>query len=92
MAFTRTVQLDAPLETVFAWFRNPAIGSTPMLARFEGTWTYTVEPDGSGTRLTYHNESASFWRIPPLSWLPGWATARTHEPVMAELQASLATH
>ena len=59
---------------------------------FEGTWTYTFEPDGSGTRLTYANQPASFWRFAPLSRLMDWATARTHEPVMARLQARMAAH
>jgi ligand-binding SRPBCC domain-containing protein len=58
---------------------------------FEGTWTYTFEPDGSGTKLTYENQPASFWRLPPLNWVLDRATARTHEPVMAELQAKMAT-
>lgn len=57
---------------------------------FEGTWIYTFEPDGSGTKLTCQNQSASFWRIRPLSKLLDWATARTHEPVMAQLQEMLA--
>lgn len=141
MSFKRQVYLDAPVETVFDLFENPAnwqqfagngvvyknvtltregVGTTyERVAKvagvpirgfnvfiefvpnqritdrcsraFEGTWTYTFEPDDSGTRLTYENESASFWRIPPLSWLMDWATARTHEPVMAELQARMAT-
>ena len=57
---------------------------------FEGTWIYTFEPDGSGTKLTCQNQPASFWRIRPLSKLLDWATARTHEPVMAQLQEMLA--
>lgn len=57
---------------------------------FEGTWTYTFEAEGSGTRLTCQNQSASFWRIPSLSKLMDWATAKTHEPVMAQLQAMIA--
>ncbi len=57
---------------------------------FEGTWTYTFEADGPGTRLTWQNQPASFWRIPPLGKLLDWATARTHEPVMARLQEMMA--
>lgn len=57
---------------------------------FEGTWTYTFEPEGSGTRLTYENCPASFWRIAPLRSLLDRATAKTHEPVMARMQGRLA--
>lgn len=57
---------------------------------FEGTWAYTFEADGSGTKLTCQNQSASFWRIRPLSKLLDWATAKTHEPVMARLQEMMA--
>lgn len=141
MSFERTIHLDAPVESVFELFRNPAnwqqfagkeivyknvnvtpegVGTTyEWVAKvagvsisgfneftefvpdrritdrcsraFEGTWTYTFEPDGSGTKLTYENEPASFWRVRPVRWLIDWATARTHEPVMAELQARMAT-
>lgn len=53
---------------------------------FEGTWTYTFEADGSGTKLTCQNQPASIWRIPPLSKVLDWATAKAHEPVLAQLQ------
>lgn len=45
---------------------------------FEGTWTYSFEPDGPGTRLTVTNESGSLWRLPLLSALMDRAAARTH--------------
>ncbi len=57
---------------------------------FEGTWTYTFEADGAGTKLTCQNQSASLWRIRPLSKLLDWAAAKTHEPAMAQLQEMMA--
>lgn len=33
----------------------------------EGTWTYSFEPDGSGTKLTVENQVCSFRRLPPWS-------------------------
>lgn len=141
MSYTRAIHLDAPIEEVFEFFKNPSnwqqlahngivyknviltregVGTTyEWVAKlagvsisgfnvftefvpnmritdrcsraFEGTWTYTFQPDGSGTKLTCENRNASFWRFAPLSWLLDWATAKTHDPVMAELQARMAT-
>lgn len=30
---------------------------------FEGTWTHTFDPEGSGTRVTVHRHPRSFWRL-----------------------------
>ena len=56
---------------------------------FEGTWTYTFEPEGTGTRLTLENHSRSIWGLPPLSWLVDRSAARTHEQTMAALRARM---
>ena len=55
----------------------------------EGTWTYTFEPDGSGTKLTVDNQVGSFWRLPLLERLLDRMTAKTHEPLFARLKALL---
>lgn len=55
----------------------------------EGTWTYSFEPDGSGTKLTVTNHVRSFWRLPPLERLLDWVAAKTHEPRFARLTAML---
>lgn len=55
----------------------------------EGTWTYSFEPDGSGTRLTVENRAHSFWRLPPLRRLLDRMTAKTHEPLLARLKTLL---
>ena len=41
-----------------------------------GTWDYTFEPDGSGTKVTMEHHSRSFWGIPPLGYLNDLAVAR----------------
>jgi hypothetical protein len=46
----------------------------------EGTWKYTFEPEGSGTRLNVENASRWIWAIPPLAQLLDLAAARTHRP------------
>jgi ligand-binding SRPBCC domain-containing protein len=46
----------------------------------EGTWTYTFEPEGTGTRLTVENRSRSIWNVPPLRQLLDRATAKAHRP------------
>lgn len=55
----------------------------------EGTWTYTFEPDGSGTRLTVENRSRSFWNLPPLRQVLDLAAARTHRPRFQHMKATL---
>lgn len=55
----------------------------------EGTWTYSFETDGSGTKLTVENRAGSFWRLPPLERLLDRMTAKTHAPLFARLKAML---
>jgi len=55
----------------------------------EGTWTYSFEPEGTGTRLTFENRGRSVWRLPLLEQLLDRMTARTHEPRFAKLKAML---
>ena len=55
----------------------------------EGTWTYSFEPDGSGTKLTVENQVGSFWRLPLLERSLDRMTAKTHEALFARLKALL---
>jgi uncharacterized protein YndB with AHSA1/START domain len=55
----------------------------------EGTWTYTFQPDGSGTRLTVENRTRSLWGAGPWVALLDRLTARTHDPVFEQLKTSL---
>ena len=56
---------------------------------FEGTWTYSFAPEGTGTRLTMSSELRSPWRFPPLSWLLARSTARSHQRVLAAAKSKL---
>ena len=55
----------------------------------EGTWTYSFEPEGSGTKLTLENQGRSVWCLPVLERLLDRMTAKTHEPRFARLKAIL---
>lgn len=55
----------------------------------EGTWTYSFEPEGDGTRLTMENHVRSLWRIPPLGRLLEHAAAKGHGKVLAELKETM---
>ena len=139
MAYKQSIHIEAPVEKVFDFFRDPHnwregraegveftdvrlteegwgthYGWTGRLAGFtiegfdvftefipnqritdrsssalEGTWTYSFQPEGSGTKLTVENRASSFWRIPPLEQLVDLATAKTHDPVFARLKSRL---
>ena len=41
-----------------------------------GTWDYTFEPEGSGTKLTMEHHSRSVWALPPLRNLVDFTTTR----------------
>lgn len=120
MAVKYSVHVEAPVEKVFDWFKDPRNWATTapnervqqtqvhvtreglgtfyvwsaMLSglrvegfgvftefipnrrivdkqsqAFEGTWTYTFDPEGSGTRLTMERQPRSFWRLPLFDWL-----------------------
>ncbi len=137
MTFRRSIYIDAPVERVFDFFKDPGnwrefespavitdVVLTPegtgtryrweaRLAglriaglntftevvpntritdessrSFEGTWTYSFEREGTGTRVTMENRQTSFWRIPPLSQLMDFL-AGGHERVLSELKARL---
>ncbi|MDF2091015.1 SRPBCC family protein [Knoellia sp. 3-2P3] len=41
-----------------------------------GTWDYTFEPEGTGTKVTMERHPRSFWRLPPLAYVGDLVTAR----------------
>jgi carbon monoxide dehydrogenase subunit G len=55
----------------------------------EGTWTYTFEPEGSGTRLTVENRVGACWRLPLLERVLDRVTASTHAPRFQRLTQML---
>src|SRR5512139_2825291 len=56
-----------------------------------GTWGYTFEPEGSGTKVTMEHSQRSLWALPPLKNLMDFAMSRLSgsfvEAVKAELEA-----
>jgi hypothetical protein len=56
-----------------------------------GTWDYTFEPEGSGTKVTLEHRQRSFWALPPLRNLADYVTPRLTrsfiEAVKADLEA-----
>lgn len=55
----------------------------------EGTWTYTFEPEGGGTRLRAENRVRGVWRLPVLQQALDHVTARTHGPLFEKIEAAL---
>lgn len=55
----------------------------------EGTWTYSLEPEGTGTKLTVENRVRSVWRLPVLEQLLDRMTGKTHGPRFARIKAML---
>ncbi len=55
----------------------------------EGTWTYTFEPEGTGTILTVESSSRGVWNVPPLRQLLDLAAAKTHRPRFERIKAML---
>ena len=56
-----------------------------------GTWDYTFEPEGTGTKLTMEHHARSFWGIQPLANLVDLATTRLSEPFMRRLKDRIET-
>lgn len=44
-----------------------------------GTWDYSFEPEGTGTKLTMEHHSRSLWGLPPMAYLGDMVTARLNE-------------
>ncbi len=56
-----------------------------------GTWDYSFEPEGSGTKVTMEHHSRSFWGIPPLSTLGDMLAARMNASYMRRVKERLET-
>lgn len=56
---------------------------------FTGSYIYTFQPEGSGTRLTIDVEPRSFWRFPLVRMLMERLMSGRAQVVMAELKAKL---
>ena len=51
-----------------------------------GTWDYSFESEGKGTKVTMEHHSRSFWGIPPLSNVGDVVTARMNESYMRRVK------
>ena len=56
-----------------------------------GTWDYSFEPEGTGTKVTMEHRSRSFWNIPPLSNLGDLIAARANESYMRRVKERIET-
>ena len=83
--------LGIPVEglNVFTEFIPQQRITDTSSSALEGAWTYSFEPEGSGTKLTFESRSRSVWRLPVVERLVDWMTAKTHESRIAELKAVL---
>ncbi|HEX6931007.1 MAG TPA: SRPBCC family protein [Streptosporangiaceae bacterium] len=61
--------------------------SNPMV----GTWSYDLEPEGSGTKLTMEHKLDSFWRLPPLRNLIDLFTERMSGVYMRRVRKAIET-
>lgn len=55
----------------------------------EGTWTYTFEPEGTGTRLTMEHQPGSLWRLPLLRNVVEMVTSRMSSAFAPKLKARI---
>ena len=56
---------------------------------FVGTWTYTFEPEGSGTRLTMQRRLSSIWALPFIDQMSERMMAPRYQETLAKLKAKL---
>lgn len=54
-----------------------------------GTWDYTFEPEGTGTKLTMEHHSRALWDLPPLRTLGDLVAARMNESFMRRAKARI---
>lgn len=75
-------------DVVTDMVRNEHITSKSSNAG-EGTWEYTFEPEGAGTRLTLEHQPRSFWRLPLLGNVMDMTTSRMTASFMPKLKARI---
>jgi uncharacterized protein YndB with AHSA1/START domain len=54
-----------------------------------GTWTYTFEPEGTGTRLTMEHQAGSLWRLPLLRNVADLVSSRANASFTPKLKARI---
>jgi hypothetical protein len=143
MSAAQSIYIEAPVERVFDWFRDPRnwLTLTPAPPRWEeiasahvteeglgtfhvwamtplpgvrfepfavctefvpnkrivdrwslpfyGSYTYSFDAEGSGTRLTLQRHPRSFWRLRPLDRLVDRFETRSNEQFLGKLKTLL---
>ena len=56
-----------------------------------GTWDYTFEPEGSGTKVTMEQHRRSVWALPPFKNLMDFAMPRMSRSFIEAVKAELET-
>jgi uncharacterized protein YndB with AHSA1/START domain len=56
-----------------------------------GDWTFSFEPEGSGTQVTMESHPRSFWRIPPLRQLVEGVQSMAAERYLSAAKAKMET-
>lgn len=54
-----------------------------------GTWDYSFEPEGSGTKVTMEHRQRSLWAVPPLRNLTDFVTPRLSRSFIEAVKAAL---
>ena len=54
-----------------------------------GTWDYTFEPEGKGTKVTMEHHSRSVWNLPGVRNLGDLVTARMNESFMRKVKGRI---
>ncbi|HEX6875846.1 MAG TPA: SRPBCC family protein [Nocardioidaceae bacterium] len=75
-------------DVVTDMVRNKRITSKSSSA-MEGTWTYTFEPEGTGTRLTLEHQAGSLWRLPLLRNVMDMTTSRMTASYLPKAKARI---
>jgi uncharacterized protein YndB with AHSA1/START domain len=139
MTMTASYHIDAPVEKVFDFFKDPASGDgtfgmeireakateqgvgtyvgwrmkiagipwegfevitdcTPNTHITEksssavvGTWEYSFEPDGAGTKVTLEHRPRALWALPPLGMLVDFTTTRMTRRYIRRVKQRLET-
>lgn len=76
------------LEVVTGYERNKHITEQSSSAMV-GTWEYSFEPEGTGTKVTLVHRPRGLWAVPPLGMLVDYTTTRLTGMYVGRTKAKL---